>query len=254
MTLEFTLLINNCLGCKICPQDKLGAAYQGKRKMTAEEFVYILGKLPLLVRIDFSGFSEPYLHPDAATFIVMAVTAGYKVHVYSTLIGMRKKQAELLAVHNPEYFRVHVPDRTCLILPDDLWIRQHELFLTSGIRGSYMAMDRLTDKVAEHLDSKGIEVELPTMISRAGNLEFMAPPKKTGKIRCAADRFHCNVVLPNGDVVVCCMDWSLTMPVGNLLAQSYQDIFDKASAYEANIDPPDDSICRTCEWSEEIKA
>ena len=251
MSIEFTLLVNNCLGCTICPQDKLGDAYTSKtRRMSPEDFVTILGKLPLAVRIDFSGFNEPYLHPACATFIIMAITRGFKVHVYSTLMGMREKQAKHLAVHEPEYFRVHVPDRTHLRINDDLWIRQHEIFLASGIHGSYMAMDYPTDKVREYLlDKKGIEVELPTMISRAGNLEFMRPEKKTGPIRCAAERWHSNVVLPNGDVVACCMDWSLTLPVGNLLAQSYDEIFAKASEYEANTDPPDDSICRTCEWS-----
>lgn len=253
-TLEFTLRVNNCLGCHVCPQDKLGAAYKSDvRVMSPETFVTILGKLPLAVRLDFSGFNEPYLHPNCHSFIIMALTRGNPVHVYSTLIGMRANQAKDLAVHEPQFFRVHVPDQKHLLLNDNLWIRQHELFLTSGIKGSYMAMEQLTPKVAEHLKNKGIEVELPHMISRAGNLEFMRPEKKLGPIRCFANRWHCNVVLPNGDIVGCCMDWSLTLPVGNLLAQSYDEIYEAAQRYEDNLNPPDDSICRTCEWSESIK-
>jgi radical SAM protein with 4Fe4S-binding SPASM domain len=249
-TIEFTLSVNNCLGCRVCPQEKLSGAYRSAvRRMSSQDFRTILDKIPTSIRIDFSGFSEPYLHPDCGSFIILAVTRGHEVHVYSTLVGMRGKQAEWLAVHQPAHFRVHVPDRTHLKFPDALWIRQHQIFLTSGIRASYMAMDEPAPVIHDYLRVQGIAVELPQMLSRAGNLDLIPVRHLSGPIRCGAEKFHSNVVLPNGDVFVCCMDWALSMPVGNLLSQDYFSIYTRAEEYRLNQNPPENSICRSCEWA-----
>ena len=115
-----------------------------------------------------------------------------------------------------------------------------------------MAMGIVTDKVATYLNDKGIHYEVPQMLSRGGNVAVVASPNLEGNIVCGMDRWHQNVVLPDGNVYTCCMDYGLTMPVGNLLAQDYQEIYDKAETYKVNVNPPANSICRSCEWARKI--
>ena len=56
------------------------------------------------------------------------------------------------------------------------------------------------------------------------------------------------------DVFLACEQWDLvykhlTMPLGNLLNQPYEEIRQRAAECAANSNPPDNSICRDCEWA-----
>jgi hypothetical protein len=60
-----------------------------------------------------------------------------------------------------------------------------------------------------------------------------------------------NVLLPNGDVVLCCMDYGLRHVLGNLLRQEYHELFSGAEMGRlraANMRPgnTDRSICTRC--------
>jgi hypothetical protein len=80
------------------------------------------------------------------------------------------------------------------------------------------------------------------MYSRAGNIE-----KGTIKTVHTSDRITCgcveklyhNVVLPNGDVVLCCMDYAGKHKLGNLFKQIYNNII------PVNQTPFE--LCRKCE-------
>ena len=50
-----------------------------------------------------------------------------------------------------------------------------------------------------------------------------AAAKPSGKLRC--DRIYQNVLLPNGDVVLCCMDWSAEHVLGNLKRDRFEDLY-----------------------------
>jgi hypothetical protein len=96
-------------------------------------------------------------------------------------------------------------------------------------------------------------------ISRAENLDRNAfsPGALLREVRheeallCASTPFfdH-NTMLPNGDVVLCCMDYSRKHVVGNLFRQGYAELF--AGAEMAAIRSramgihDDDLICRRC--------
>jgi radical SAM protein with 4Fe4S-binding SPASM domain len=83
--------------------------------------------------------------------------------------------------------------------------------------------------------------------SRAGSL-FETEEKK-GEIRCSitGDSFDHNVVLPNGDVYICCMDYGLKHKIGNLLTTHY-DHLERDSL--RGLMKKGNIICRYCELSE----
>jgi radical SAM protein with 4Fe4S-binding SPASM domain len=251
--LEITTKIGCKLACKFCPQKTLVTNYKDKSNtlFQLDEFNKVLEKVPLSIDIHFSGFSEPFLNPSTPEMIRLAHVKGHRIHLYSTLVGLTEQGAEILRDYKPTFTRIHIADQNAMRVEDSKWIAFHDLFLTTGIQGSYMAMGHVTDTIKNYLDSKNISYEIPSMLSRGGNLD-MGSHYIEGNLVCAADRWHQNVILPNGDVYACCMDYGLTMPVGNLLTESYSAVWQKAENYRNNTNPPEDSICRKCEWARKI--
>lgn len=250
-SLEFTTSISNCLGCNFCPQDKLGANYHSeKRLMTLCDFATILDKLPKDVQCHFSGFSEPFLNPYCCDMVSYAVNAGMEVHIYSTLVGLKDCCVPVLRQMQPRVFRIHVPDGEAFKFPEEKWIEYHERFLMARVPATYMAMREPSDVIKRYLAIKGIPLELPDMLSRGGNLEHVKTRDLFGApMRCTMNRWYNNVVLPNGDVYGCCMDYSLSVYLGNLLRQPYKEITYEAEKWKMNMEKRADGICAKCEWA-----
>jgi radical SAM protein with 4Fe4S-binding SPASM domain len=78
-------------------------------------------------------------------------------------------------------------------------------------------------------------------------------PMNTFPLTCRSTPFYDrNVLLPNGDVVLCCMDYNLKHIIGNLLNQTYEEIFqDKPLLDLIEVNEADGfnkcSICKSCE-------
>lgn len=205
--------------------------------------------VPRDVQIDFSGFAEPF--SNAACHYMMEEVRILKfeqLHVYSTLMGLRPHMRDMVKRSNPNVFRVHVPDTKAFVVPDGAWINAFETFRIMEIPATYMTMGEVPPRLVEYLAHAGIKVESPDMLSRGGNL--WVPRRLTGKMRCTMERWKSNVMLPNGDVYGCCMDYSLTVLLGNLLTDSYEEIESAAMQWKSNMEfRCDDTICSTCEWA-----
>ena len=117
----------------------------------------------------------------------------------------------------------------------------------------FMTMGTLPKQV-EKMISKRIS---PTkMVSRAGNLRSQSgikiPSRLMGVIRCRScgELFNHNVLLPNGDVVLCCYDFGLQHILGNLIKSDYDSLFTGETFQELQKGLNDDSVellCRHCE-------
>lgn len=218
--------------------------------MSIDTFHDILSKLPADCQIHFSGFAEPFLNPNAAEMMAVARDTGRETHVYTTLIGLKAASIPILKDYPPRVFRIHVPDMKGLKFNEEKWVEFHELFLLSKVKASYMAMGDPSDFIKRYLAIKGIPLELPDMLSRGGNLAHVPVRDITGKpMRCTMNRWYNNVVLPNGDVYGCCMDYSLSVPLGNLLRQPYLEIEVEAANWRANMEKSAQGICAHCEWA-----
>lgn len=248
--LEITTKIGCKLACKFCPQKTLVTNYIDKSNtlLSFDNYKTFLETVPISVDIHFSGFSEPFLNIETPNMIKYATEKGHTVHLYSTLVGLDEYGVSILKEYKPFFTRIHIADQKAMKVADEKWIQYHDLFLKTGITGSYMAMGEVTETIAEYLNNKNIRYEIPNMLSRGGNLD-LNQNHISGNLICGMDRWHQNVILPNGDVYTCCMDYGLTMPIGNLLKEHYSEIWNKAESYKNNINPPKKSICRKCEWA-----
>ena len=285
-TMEITTTIpkKGCVvDCVFCPQRTLQKVWDSKhftthkeRTMSMEQFKTAIDKLPTEVRITFSGFIEPYMNKHCSDMMVYAHEQGHRVSVFTTAVGMKLEDVEKIK-HIPFCggpnggFTLHLPDqeRRAKHPVTDKYIKVVEALKNANISNfMVMAMGTTHNKVT-HL-YPDYEVNKYKMWHRAGNLvgEAQLKPELTEVMNevetvfrndkrtcgCIEDLYH-NILLPNGDVSLCCMDYNLEEILGNLYTQEYDDImpkknttYDMCSRCENGVIPSNES----CQIGEEI--
>lgn len=274
-TLEITTQIGCPVACVYCPQDKLRKNYHGAdRTMTVETLKKCLEKIPIAInkdklrypRIEFSGFCEPFTNPNCSDLINLAFDKGFHdITLYTTMRGMKISDYEQIK-HIPFAFvSIHLPDvdRMAKILVDENYFTLLGLIMDTFKLG-FFAYGNIMPEVLEFIEKKepnafkGKYMWDTSIHSRAGNVDMVKPAdRRNGHIKCSAVtnmEFNHNILLPNGDVVVCCMDFGLRHIVANLLTGKYNDIY---TSEEHNkmvagmyIDEMN-SMCRICNYAVE---
>ena len=232
--IEITTVIGCRNRCDYCPQDKLVRAYKdlsGATRMTLDEYKKMLSKIPGGTSIDFSGMAEPWLNPDCTEMVLHTHERGYEIAVFTTAVGMSVADVEKIKSIPFSHFKVHLPDteRYSKIEIDDSYLETLGAIVKSDIPNcAFMTMGTLPQAVRKVI---GKSVKRTKMMARAGNLtdreDVPQPRRLTGPIRCRScgDCLNHNVLLPNGDVVLCCMDYGLQHILGNLLQSDYKSLF-----------------------------
>lgn len=250
-TLEITTNIaeKGCVvDCVFCPQRILEKSYNSeKRVMTLNEFKTMIDKIPREVRITFAGFTEPWLNKYCTDMVLYAHERGHSVSAFTTAVGMTPEDVERLSVvpyaGNPNGgFCLHLPDQEEFAKHpiNSNYIRTIEKFKELEHRFQNFYTMCMSENVHESVRHIYPTAAIPTFWNRAGNLIGEAKLKpELDKIKdrwksaivsnepktcgCVEDLYH-NVLLPNGDVSLCCMDYSLEYILGNLNKQDYDDI------------------------------
>jgi len=215
--------------CSYCPQTKFLNAYKDdKRLMTLQDFELYLSKVPKDIQIHFSGFSEALFNLDSMQMMKSAYEKGYQVVLYTTLEG------------NPDYSQLK-------------GVEFEEIHIHLYPRHVRAKVDVRLEKLLFFAKCKKLFYDsISTPVSRAGNNWEM--PRKTGKLVC--QRFDCNVLLPNGDVYLCCSDWGLQHKIGSLKIHTYDS---KQFEKERNIlrkkaaSKNDEVLCRYCEMAKQVE-
>lgn len=226
-TLEITTKIGCSNRCDFCPQDKLLRVYKGNKLMGFAEFDHILSNTPKDVILDFTGFCEPFLNHFTSSFILTASELGYKMMLITTLAGFNYLDAKALS--HIEFIHVWIHEYNEAII-DENFERK------AGMLKNAVVTD----------DFKRFKLPKENQYSRAGNLWDIE--KKKGKFECgwSGREFYRNVVLPNGDVYLCCMDYGLEQKIGNLFETNYNDL-DRESIIQKSMQKDSEIICRKCE-------
>ena len=260
-TLEITTAIGCTNACVYCPQDKLISAYSKSENtfLQLQDFKKYLEKIPITTKLHFSGYCEPFQNPDAIEMMEHAFGEGYHVGIFTTTIGLDfakiyklKSLNSWLRTFSPFY--VHIPQRKT-----DEFLRNITLMESLGLDFSII-------KVGNHVESEAVREYLlttskPVMyqeeVTRAGNLSgTVAPSKMIGAIRCRDNRQFQNVLLPSGDVQICCQDYSLKYTLGNLKSIKRIEEFYDGDVFKSVVtqmgEENNDLICRWCYRAEHI--
>ena len=82
--------------------------------------------------------------------------------------------------------------------------------------------EKVDERIRNLLD---IDIKKFCIHTRAGNKVLTkAPERRRGGIHCSR-KFKQSVLLPNGDVLLCCMDYGMKHVLGNLLKSEYTSLF-----------------------------
>lgn len=233
-SMEITTLIGCKNACSYCPQDKAVAAYfktNGSRRMSFEIFKKCIDKIPLNVNIHFSGMSEPWLNPECTKMLIYVHEKGYKIRVFTTLAGMCLEDIDRFESIPFRAFRVHLPTVESRM---NICIDEQYLNLLKKVASSHMTnlifnaygKDVLPAVNSILENEKKAVVQLP-LSTRGGNVKLKKVPTqiRKGRVMGCVRGLEQNVLLPNGDVLLCCMDWAMRHVLGSLLICDYADLF-----------------------------
>lgn len=249
---EITPTMGCSNNCKYCPQSKLLSTYFKKDKnrkssMTLSDFKKALYNIPKDVSIDFAGMAEPFLNPDAFAMVEYAVEKGYDVHIFTTLRGLSKEQIIKLSEMSIGSFVVHLADEDNLmhLEVDDDYIEKVKLCNDLNINNiTFVIIGNVNKRIKEVIER---EIEEVKIITRGNNLDFSKLPDhikdlnhkntnvKGKKIICGrrlyntkterpATKVEITVMLPDGSLLLCCMDYGMNHVIGNLYEKHYEDI------------------------------
>jgi hypothetical protein len=268
--MELTTMIGCPLMCTFCPQDNLRTQYGTSEKyMSQVDLTKMLVKLPKNTRIDFSGMSEPWANPECTSMLEEVLYMGFNVAIYSTLYGMTdpERVRKVLEEHpnQVEVIMLHLPDANGNMKGwknSEEWQRAAAIISHTNVpcRVGAMTMDR---NGIVHPELQSMVGQLAGWVghTRADslNLEQIAgqaisiTPHNKFSLTCRSTPFYDrNVLLPDGSVVLCCMDYDLKHIIGNLLEQTYDEVMQGKPLQDlVAINEVSEfnkcSICKSCE-------
>ncbi len=219
--------------------------------MSLERFKTCLEKVPQNVFVHFAGMSEPWLNPECTKMVLYAHERGHRIRVYTTLAGMTLRDVEAIAEIPFEEFEVHLPsaDGEEKITVDDAYLEVVKRLCASPIKARYHIHGTRIHPLVKPLVKK---VEYWRLFDRAQNLggedKSVRRKRRRGKIGCRRLRY--NILLPNGDVVICCMDYGMQHVIGNLLESDYSALFESAEfkrVLKGMHDESEEILCRYCD-------
>ena len=241
MPFERRLEITTMNSCRVncypyCPQKKFVAAYRGRKPyLSLDDFKLALSHTPEDVGINFAGFTEPFLNPEALGMMEYASDRGRTLCLYTTLVGLKPDDMDRLARLKFKELSLHLPDANGIAhIPDGPEEREVLSRALRKLHSTNFAV--MNDSFVPH--------------NRAGNVEELPQARTQGPFFCMWLHVVVSpVMMPDGTCVVCCMDWGLKHVMGNLLTRSYDDLFASPAwrALKANAWMWDGSaICRSC--------
>lgn len=267
--LEITAKLGCSVNCKYCPQALLYNRYFTNHKsraaqMTYEDYKICVDKTPINTIISFAGFVEPFLHEQASDMIRYAYESGRDVMLFTTLVGLTEEKWEQIS--DVPFYQVvlHTPDK--------------KSFAKIPVTKEYT---ELLDKILDHCKPDGsnfidfancqsepsddfvkiakgrVRMQGTKMTDRAGALEgeeIRSASYSSGEIYCTRSYNMDNwVLLPDGTVVLCCMDYGLKHPLGNLIRDDY-DMIKQREEYQRIIkglrSDYADILCRHCTFAQ----
>lgn len=240
--MEITTRIGCRVACEACPQELFVKEYtRGKRKsmgneMSFDVFRRCIDKLPRNCVIVFSGMSEPFLNRRCADMMCYAAKKGHRMDLYTTLEGM--DQEDFRKIRKLPFGNVvlHIPDTensTHICLSDTYFKLLNRMLRVKRCNGKPLVTGischgHPEKRAARSLERYGVYKDKPdVMIDRAGNLKDkkLGFQSVTEELFCTRSAFYNhNVLLPDGSVLLCCMDYGMRHVLGNLLESDYGEL------------------------------
>lgn len=267
-TVEITTVLGCSVSCRYCPQKVLLKRYfetdkNRKHIMSLEDFRIFLKHTPENCDFMFAGMSEPYLNPDCTEMLKLACETGRNVSLYTTLEGASQKDVEEILKLPFQFVGLHVADKNNfarITVTEEYYQKVEQLINAEKPNGEPFIND--ISAQAEPLPRilelcKGKYEVLVSLQDRAGNLEGdeLAGREQVltnERITCcfSGPKLNNHVVLPDGTLLLCNMDYGMQHILGNLKENTYNEIRkgEEMKKVFAGIagDTSVDLLCRKC--------
>ena len=253
--LEISTVVGCKMACDYCPQKIHVNNYKGGRVMTIEDYATCMAKVPSYVDIHFAGMAEPWLNTEATNMVLMAHEQGHRISVYTTLANVTVNDIDLIKHIDFIHFCLHLPDRDGVmkfnVTQNYLDVLLYAMMMIP--KRNFVCIGKIHPLV--ELITGFVPDSSNTLISRAGNIKTLSISPKKGALKCSAmsAKLDHNILLPNGEVLLCCMDYGQQHVLGNLLEIGYEDLFNSNEYHRIKSGLLDENIgilCRTCEIAE----
>lgn len=257
------------MNCRYCPQKAFLSAYYADNKnntkeMSLQTFKTSLEYFPKNYDISFGGMSEPFLNQDFMTMLEIACSSGRLVSLYTTLVGLTLKQAEKVSKLNISNVVIHVADSKnyANINVNDEYLEVLKYLISAKKADGSPFVNMLNAQTTPHervMQISGDKYEILTdMTDRAGNLQednLISNKIDKGKIECwniGKDYVNC-ILLPNGQILLCCMDFGMKHILGNIFEENFEEILNGGELKRVRQgmagDESIDILCRACSYA-----
>ena len=264
--LEITPIAGCSVNCKYCPQEAFLTRYFShprQKEMSFTDFKTCIDKTPANLMIDFSGFVEPFMAKDAVKMMQYGAKLGRDMRLFTTLRGLTIEKFKEIEDIPFKMVVLHLPDVNGFahILVTEEYMELLEMVVSKKKVNGERFVDTANCQAAPEPEVAAmLQGRVPiswSLVDRAGNLEgselASANLPVDEEIFCSrASKLDHNVLLPNGDVVLCCMDFGMRHVLGNLLEDNYEDIMSSAEMCKvmSSLTGKGDSLCRHCSSAE----
>lgn len=231
--------------------------------MTWETFSACLDKLPLSTSVSFGGMSEPFQNRLCADMVLAAASRGHTVEVFTTLVGCTLEDIDRLSStlefgNGPSDNRlfVHLPSDGMeeSIVIDNAYLEILSLMLSECPLAELHFHGSRVHRALADITWNGRLQHWP-IHNRAVNetMFYGKAARKNGRIHCVMN-LDVNVLMPNGDVFLCCQDFGCTHKLGNLRTDTVESLhagLEFRRVVAALCDEQQDVICRYCHFAVE---
>ena len=188
--------------------------------------------VPKTTIIRFVGYSEPFVNQECCDMILWTHEQGYRIGIFSTLVGLTPKDADRI-LHIPfTEFILHLPDAEgnahIHITPKYLAVLGKVLKRVHNLTFMHMAADFVTN-------------------NRENAARGLAK-RKEGRVHCWLMDTSNYQIRPNGDVLFCCYT-TMTGKVGSLYENTYPEIIAKYKEHGYWMQTDPESLCHYCDHS-----
>ena len=223
--------------------------------------------MPEEATYQFAGFVEPFLNPECIDLIRQICEMKKTVNLYTTLVGVNEKILEQVIELPIEYVTLHVADQRnyAKIPKTNEYYRLLEKAVNSKKKDGRPFVDMCNAQAEPDekvMDICGSKYNITsTLIDRAGNLkgqELVSKQINTEKITCGVcgKSLNKNELLPDGTLLLCCMDYGMQHVLGNLAEIPYDEIMQQnemqsiKDAMDGKIKK--DILCRKCSCANRV--
>lgn len=266
--IEITTVIGCKLNCHYCPQKLLTSKYYEENKnrlncISVELFKEYLSKIEKDTIICFAGMSEPWLNRECTEMILYAHSKGYTLEVYTTLLGMTIDDFERIKNIDFNEFVIHLPDRqknTIIPITDEYLellktITNYSLVDRKFVSG-YSCHGDIHPDIYNLFSEDDLKIVNYELNNRANNIssDIICNSSTVTKLpfRCirTGKKLNHNVLLPDGTIILCCMDYQLKHQIGNLNYANYNEILNSNELEKVRNAMDNDNensiLCKNC--------